>query len=382
MRTTLTVAPGSDLLGITIPDGDGTVNGLSIDNPSGAWLAIVPLNRNVAPNTMGATFDIPGGLPSVDVRFMSAGPDGSASVASGDTITVTAYGGDDSPGSGPGSPYASRRYIGAILVTIDGGGTGFGTVSFPVLAGDRAALVFTPLVPPSVSGEIQVSLGGVGGVLSRDAVIDYHSQMVVGYVNPDVGSTWQVSVTLTGPAGGPYRYDVFVDTELPMVAVEPGSVPLAVNASVTSPAVGQAAMNVSLPVVIASDQSAVSVKAAPARVGRVGLGITDGTNTYNIGWLFLDGGASGDHLDVVYPAGGVIPAMLGGASWNMTVSRSDIVGTCTYDYNMLVDWTTATNPSQAANGGSGVLAGTTTYGPGITVGAKILRAHLSAQIRA
>lgn len=78
---------GVDLIGIA---GNGWfINGIIVDNPTGAWLKISGINDFVPPYTQGWSRPVTPAAIAIDITFESIGPGGSSSDLVGEPISVT-----------------------------------------------------------------------------------------------------------------------------------------------------------------------------------------------------------------------------------------------------------------------------------------------------
>ena len=86
MNITRQTAIGTDVIALTLPVGE--ILGLRIDNPSGSWLLIQPINEYVPPYILGWTRSFSTAAASIDIRFVN-GPAGQISTRVGDPVRYT-----------------------------------------------------------------------------------------------------------------------------------------------------------------------------------------------------------------------------------------------------------------------------------------------------
>lgn len=162
------------------------------------------------------------------------------------------------------------RYIGSVSVTIGGGGSGGGSLNVSLLPLDRSIIVVCPGRGAITTTTVSVLTNDPGvspALFSTSAGVSADPQPVNAYVSPAITSLWQVAVDMTGPPSGPFVFYVFVDSSVTHVAVDPGAASIPVG--ITSPPLGGTNSLNSLPVVIASDQSAVATRPQSSLAGRI-----------------------------------------------------------------------------------------------------------------
>lgn len=84
---------GTNRPSLSIP-GVSQIRGVLIDNPSGAWLLLMPTRDYIPPYTIGFSRSFEGGHASIDILFPSAGPAGEVTTFAGDPPLVVL---DDEP---------------------------------------------------------------------------------------------------------------------------------------------------------------------------------------------------------------------------------------------------------------------------------------------
>jgi hypothetical protein len=156
-ETRTTPAVGTSLTGIALRGGAGVL-GVLIDNPSGAWLRVMPRGDYVPPYTMGWSRGLDVASASIDVLSGQA-PAGQVTTTKGDPWSVTLYDTQASTSDGGSTQFTGNtnptQAVAGITVTLQSANAYFSRV--PVIA------------PPPANQRVRVFLATCYVVTSRAA---------------------------------------------------------------------------------------------------------------------------------------------------------------------------------------------------------------------